>query len=244
MTSIGMNWLQKGRTLSSAPKAWYFATTSGRVCPFTRQRESLNTGTPSFSASRPVEQQVRNRPLPACTHPQPLPPSQQSDSCIFSPSLPLLSFPTTQRGSTGQHRRDSTEGIALAKGKVAGLLCTDGLLLTSETSKLPPTQTLVWPAKTGPFSSTLPVASSCCPQVTVLHPSPALWDGSWDPANYIPVSSAAPCQALTDKWCWRETKRLRKRGKKGFALCQVLVLTAPDPPASLLHPRSGTVSPE
>lgn len=119
MTSMGMNWLQKGRTLSSAPKAWYFATTSGRACPFTRQRGILNTGTPSFLASRPVEQQVRNRPLPAPIHPQPPLPSQQSNSYIFFPSLFLLPFPIAQWDSTGQHRGNTTKGTALAKGKVA-----------------------------------------------------------------------------------------------------------------------------
>lgn len=61
MTSIGMNWLQKGSTLSSAPRAWYLATTSGRACPRARHRGNLNTGTPSFSASRPVERAGESR---------------------------------------------------------------------------------------------------------------------------------------------------------------------------------------
>lgn len=51
MTSMGMNWEQKGRTLSSAPVLVYCSTTSGMAWPFTRQRGNLKTGTPSFSAS-------------------------------------------------------------------------------------------------------------------------------------------------------------------------------------------------
>lgn len=55
ITSIGMNWEQKGRTFSSAPTALYWSTTSGMAFPFSLQRGNLNTGTPSFSASVAVE---------------------------------------------------------------------------------------------------------------------------------------------------------------------------------------------
>lgn len=51
MTSMGINWEQNGKTLSSAPVDMYWATTSGMAWLFTRQRGNLKTGTPSLSAS-------------------------------------------------------------------------------------------------------------------------------------------------------------------------------------------------
>lgn len=118
MTSMGMNWLQKGRTLSSAPKAWYFATTSGRACPFTRQRGNLNTGTPSFSASRPVGQQVRNGPsLQALTHSHRGLPRKVAPASCPQPVPPGL--PQAQRDSPRPHRADGTQGTA-PRGRHAG----------------------------------------------------------------------------------------------------------------------------
>lgn len=97
MTSMGMNWLQKGSTLSSAPRAWYLPTTSGRACPRARHRGNLNTGTPSFSASRPVGRagEKLSSLLPhtvSCAYPE-------------RGSRPLLGafsllVPTAQQGST------------------------------------------------------------------------------------------------------------------------------------------------
>lgn len=58
ITFMGMNWEQKGMTLSSAPTALQASTTSGIGFPFTRQRGNLNTGVPSFSAAT-ADEQVR-----------------------------------------------------------------------------------------------------------------------------------------------------------------------------------------
>lgn len=123
MTSMGMNWLQKGRTLSSAPKAWYFASTSGRACPFTLQRGNLNTGTPSFSASKPVGQRVRNWPL--------LDPPTHGHLCLPSkvtPTPSLQACPSHPSPLLNKAPLGSTEGTALTKGEVSvlsGLTSTD-----------------------------------------------------------------------------------------------------------------------
>lgn len=57
MTLMGMNWEQKGITLSWAPTALYVSTTSGMAFPFTRHRGNLNTGVPSFSAATAARQE-------------------------------------------------------------------------------------------------------------------------------------------------------------------------------------------
>lgn len=51
ITFMGMNWEQKGMTLSSAPTDLYASTTSEIGCPLRRHLGNLNTGVPSFSAA-------------------------------------------------------------------------------------------------------------------------------------------------------------------------------------------------
>ena len=95
MTSMGMNWLQKGSTFSSAPRAWYCATTSGRARPLARQRGNLNTGTPSCSACRPAGQRVRVRPQ------RPSPCLRGGGLLHPSPDLSLTAPPLPSRALLG-----------------------------------------------------------------------------------------------------------------------------------------------
>lgn len=228
---MGMNWLQKGSTLSSAPRAWYLPTTSGRACPRARHRGNLNTGTPSFSATRPVGRAGEKLSSLCYAH-------TVSCACPERGSRPVLGalsllVPSAQQGSTGMWVWLLTKGEWWAGTSLPGcclLLSTKASMCLPCSSPIGPPKLLcsqsspeAQPRPTLSFSSPSPSLSSSSP----FPPPPLLLRsllGHWGPweSNFSPVS-----YSLT---------RGRGRGVGTGLVLPVRTLSSGHHPSLLPHP--------